>query len=74
MKEICLQSAGNMWKVLVKPGEAVKAGDTLFIMESMKMEVPHDAPADGVVRAVHVTEGTEGTEGLDAGMVAVEID
>ena len=40
-------------------------------MEIMKMEVPHDAPADGVVRAVHVTEGTEG---LDAGMVAVEID
>ncbi len=71
MKEICLQSAGNMWKVLVKPGDAVKAGDTLFIMEIMKMEVAHEAPADGVVRAVHVDEGAEG---LDAGMVAVEID
>ena len=71
VQEVSLQSAGNVWKVLVKPGDAVKAGDTLFIMEIMKMEVPHDAPADGVVRAVHVTEGTEG---LDAGMVAVEID
>ena len=71
VKEVSLQSAGNMWKVLVKPGDAVKAGDTLFIMEIMKMEVPHEAPADGVVRAVHVDEGAEG---LDAGMVAVEID
>ena len=60
-----------MWKVLVKPGDVVKAGDILFIMEIMKMEVPHETPTDGVVRAVHVDEGAEG---LDAGMVAVEID
>ena len=33
---------GNMWKVLVKEGDAVKKGDTLFIMEVMKTEVHHD--------------------------------
>jgi biotin carboxyl carrier protein len=70
-EEITLQTAGNMWKVLVKPGDTVKAGDTLFIMEVMKMEVPHEASADGTVKAVHVNEGDEG---LDAGMVAVEIE
>ena len=70
-EEITLQTAGNMWKVLVKPGDTVKAGDTLFIMEVMKMEVPHEASADGTVKAVHVNDGDEG---LDAGMVAVEIE
>jgi acetyl-CoA carboxylase biotin carboxyl carrier protein len=69
--EVELQTAGNMWKVLVKPGDKVQAGDTLFIMEVMKMEVPHDAPAAGTVIAVNVREGEEG---LDAGMVAVVID
>lgn len=68
--EVELQTAGNMWKVLVKPGDKVQAGDTLFIMEVMKMEVPHEAPAAGMVTAVNVTEGEEG---LDAGMIAVVI-
>jgi acetyl-CoA carboxylase biotin carboxyl carrier protein len=70
-EEVMTQTAGNMWKVLVKPGDAVKAGDTLFIMEVMKMEVPHEATGNGTVKAVHVNEGDEG---LDAGMVAVEIE
>ena len=33
--EVELQTAGNMWKIMVKPGDEVKAGDTLFIMEVM---------------------------------------
>jgi len=70
-EEVTLQTAGNMWKVMVKPGDTVKAGDTLFIMEVMKMEVQHKAAYDGKVKAVHVNEGDEG---LDAGMVAVEIE
>ena len=70
-ENITLQTPGNMWKVLVKSGDTVKAGDTLFIMEVMKMEVPHEATADGTVKTVHVNEGDEG---LDAGMVAVEIE
>jgi biotin carboxyl carrier protein len=70
-QEIQIQIPGNVWKVLVKPGDAVKAGDTLFILEVMKTEVPHHAEADGTVKAVHVTEGQEG---VDAGSVAVEID
>jgi acetyl-CoA carboxylase biotin carboxyl carrier protein len=69
--EIELQTAGNMWKVLVKPGDKVQAGDVLFIMEVMKMEVPHEAPAAGTVTAVNVSDGEEG---LDAGMIAVVVD
>mgnify|MGYP001235517936 CR=1 FL=1 len=64
------QIPGNVWKVLVKEGDTVKAGDTLFILEVMKTEVPHDAEADGTVKAVHITEGQEG---VDAGTLAVEI-
>ena len=68
--EVRTQTAGNMWKVLAKAGDAVKTGDTLFIMEVMKMEVPHEAPVDGAVTAVHVEEGAEG---LDADQLVVEI-
>jgi acetyl-CoA carboxylase biotin carboxyl carrier protein len=70
-EQVTTNTAGNIWKVLVKPGDQVKAGETLFIMEVMKMEVPHEAPGDGTVKAVHITEGQEG---VDAGEVAVEIE
>jgi glutaconyl-CoA/methylmalonyl-CoA decarboxylase subunit gamma len=43
-------------KVLAEPGQAVKAGDTLVIVEAMKMELPVRAPADAVVKAVHCKE------------------
>lgn len=68
--EVRLQTAGNIWKVLVKEGDAVKAGDTLFIMEVMKMEVPHTAPADGIVVRVTISEGDECPE---ADIVAIEV-
>jgi len=44
-------------KVMVGPGAAVKAGDTLVILEAMKMELPLRAEGDGVVSAVHCREG-----------------
>jgi len=69
--EVRTMTAGNMWKVLVKPGDKVNAGDTLFIMEVMKMEVPHEAPVAGTVRDVSISEGQEG---LDADHVAVVIE
>jgi acetyl-CoA carboxylase biotin carboxyl carrier protein len=68
--EIRTQTAGNVWRVLVKPGDVVTEGDVLFIMEVMKMEVPHTAPVAGTVSAVHVANDEEG---LDADAPAVEI-
>ena len=70
-EEVMTETPGNMWKVLVKPGDQVQAGETLFVMEVMKTEVPHSATMGGTVKAVHVTEGQEG---VDAGIVAVEIE
>jgi acetyl-CoA carboxylase biotin carboxyl carrier protein len=69
--EIRTQTAGNVWKVLVRPGDIVAEGDVLFIMEVMKMEVPHTAPVAGTVSAIHVADDQEG---LDADAPAVELD
>jgi biotin carboxyl carrier protein len=44
-------------KVLVAPGDAVKKGDTILVLEAMKMEMPIRATADGTVAAVHCREG-----------------
>jgi len=49
--------AGNIWKVLVKPGQSVRAGDTLLIVEAMKMEFPVHAEANGVVETLACKEG-----------------
>jgi acetyl-CoA carboxylase biotin carboxyl carrier protein len=70
-EQISTMVPGNVWKVMVKAGDSVKAGDTLFILEVMKTEVPHVAADDGKVTAVHITEGQEG---IDAGVLAVEIE
>lgn len=40
---------GNVWKVEVEVGQRVEEGDTLIILESMKMEIPVEAPATGTV-------------------------
>jgi len=48
---------GAVWKVLVQPGQVVAAGDTLLLIESMKMEIPVIAEDPGKVQAVHVAEG-----------------
>ncbi|CAM3251737.1 urea carboxylase [Paenibacillus lupini] len=48
---------GSVWKVLVNPGDTIKKGDTLIIVESMKMEFSQNAPFDGVIHSVHVKPG-----------------
>ena len=48
---------GNIWKIIVKEGQEVKEGETLIILEAMKMENEIPAPCDGVVASLHVAEG-----------------
>ena len=48
---------GSVVSVLVKAGDAVKAGQKLAVIEAMKMENEILAPADGTVKAVHVAAG-----------------
>ena len=57
MTAIRSEVAGNVWKIEVSVGQQVVAGDTLLIIESMKMEIPVEAPADGKVVQILVTEG-----------------
>lgn len=56
-EEIRADMAANVWKVLVAAGDTVADGDTVVILESMKMEIPVFAESDGVVSAVSVIEG-----------------
>jgi acetyl-CoA carboxylase biotin carboxyl carrier protein len=54
---------GTVWKIEVKPGDSVEEGQTLVIIESMKMEMPVEAPSAGKVESVAVTEGQAVDEG-----------
>ncbi|WP_202592690.1 biotin/lipoyl-containing protein, partial [Vagococcus lutrae] len=48
---------GNIYKVQAKAGQAVKEGETVIVLEAMKMENEIVAPADGTISAINVTEG-----------------
>jgi acetyl-CoA carboxylase biotin carboxyl carrier protein len=61
--QIKAELTGNLWKVLVKEGQAVAAEETLMILESMKMEIPVTAPIAGRVTRIHVREGQAVQEG-----------
>jgi len=54
---------GTVWKIEVKVGDAVSEGQTVVILESMKMEMPVESPAAGKVTAVLVAEGASVEEG-----------
>jgi len=49
--------AGNVWKVLVQPGQAVNEGDVVIILEAMKMETEIRAPRTGTIGSVAASEG-----------------
>jgi acetyl-CoA carboxylase biotin carboxyl carrier protein len=55
--EVRAEMVANVWKVLVSPGDHVDDGDTLVILESMKMEIPILAEESGTVTKLHVAEG-----------------
>ncbi len=54
---------GTVWKLERRAGDSVAQGETLMILESMKMEIPLEAPAAGVLREVRVAEGDSVKEG-----------
>ncbi len=56
-EEVRAEMVANVWKVLVSEGDTVVDGDTLVILESMKMEIPVLAEVDGTVSKVAVQEG-----------------
>ena len=62
-EEVLAEMVANVWKVLVSDGDTVSEGDTICILESMKMEIPVEATASGTVKQVAVAEGGVVQEG-----------
>ena len=60
---------GTVWKIEVRPGDAVTEGQALVILESMKMEMPVESPVAGTVTAVTAREGAS----VEEGAVLVEL-
>ncbi len=54
---------GTVWKITVQIGDAVSEGQTVAILESMKMEMPVESPAAGTVSAIIAKEGQPIEEG-----------
>jgi len=62
-EDVCAPLSGTIWKILVSPNQAVKKGDTLVILEAMKMETEIKATRSGVVLNVSVKESDSVTVG-----------
>ena len=62
-EEVRAEMVANVWKVVVHEGDTVGEGDTLVILESMKMEIPVESPVAGTVKEVRVEEGGVVQEG-----------
>jgi acetyl-CoA carboxylase biotin carboxyl carrier protein len=62
-EEVLAEMVANVWKIVVAQGDTVEEGDTICILESMKMEIPVEATAAGTVSAINVSEGGVVQEG-----------
>jgi acetyl-CoA carboxylase biotin carboxyl carrier protein len=69
MKTIKSPMAGSIWKIVATVGQEVDYGDTVMILESMKMEIPVEADSAGVVVRFLVAEG----DVVDDGVPLVEL-
>ncbi len=63
MADIEAHITGTVWKIEVEIGQAIAEGDTVAILESMKMEMPVEAEDEGTVKQIVVSEGQAVSEG-----------
>jgi len=68
--EVESQIAGKVWKIETELGARIEVEDVLIILESMKMEVPVEAPCAGRVAEIRVQEG----ENIEEGAILAVID
>ena len=61
--DVHAEITANVWQVRTEVGATVSEGDELVILESMKMEIPVEAPVAGTVTAIHVKPDDQVTEG-----------
>ena len=62
-EEIKAHITGVVFQIAAKPGDAVAAGDPVIVLESMKMEIPVEAPRAGTIKEIRVEEGQTVQEG-----------
>ncbi len=55
--EVESEVTGRVWKIVTETGNKVSEGDTLLILESMKMEIPVESPCNGTVFEILIDEG-----------------
>ena len=63
MVDVVAEIAANVWQVPVEVGQTVATGDTIAILESMKMEIPVEAPVAGKVAELRVAPEDQVNEG-----------
>ena len=63
MPKVEAHITGTVWKIEVEVGDTVEEGDTVVILESMKMEMPVEAEDEGTVKEIVVSEGQAVSEG-----------
>ena len=63
MADVEAHITGTVWKIEVAVGDSVDEGDTVVILESMKMEMPVEAEDSGTVKEISVEEGQAVSEG-----------
>ena len=63
LPEVEAHITGTVWKIEVEIGDSVQEGDTVVILESMKMEMPVEAEDPGVVKEITCEEGQSVSEG-----------
>lgn len=70
MSTLYSEVTGTVWKIEAPVGTKVAEGDTIVIIESMKMEIPVCASRAGVVKEIHVAEGEAVAEQQSVAVVA----
>ncbi len=63
MADIEAHITGTVWKIEVSVGDEISEGDTVVILESIKMEMPVEAEDEGTVKEIVVSEGQAVSEG-----------
>jgi acetyl-CoA carboxylase biotin carboxyl carrier protein len=61
--DVVAEIAANVWQVPVEVGQAVATGDTIAILESMKMEIPVESPVAGKIAELRVAPDDQVNEG-----------
>jgi acetyl-CoA carboxylase biotin carboxyl carrier protein len=56
LPDVAAHITGTVWKIECEVGDPVREGDTVVVLESMKMEQPVEAEDSGTVRSIHVAE------------------